>query len=667
MAGGCGAVIRRMQAHLYRIRGPGSQAIHCDSVTAVVLLARDEVRMRGVVGEFRLDGGQAGLGRSSALVEGMGWRSPEGALAVCSWGMPLPGEALGWQLDPETGVLLVADAALYDPDHLRRTLGLPADAASAPLALLLEAWRRWGEGMLARLDGDYAFVVCDLRHRRVLAATDPMGMRPLFHHFAPGRGFAFASTSEALAEWLGLDARIPESRLLEPLFDAEQLAHLEPEIPEVHRLPAAHLCQADAGGLGSRRWWRPGQADPGLRAGDVQGWVEGVRWHLSEAVRKRVAGGMQAGVQFSGGLDSSAVLALACAQPAPARVHAYSLLDRGNPDCPETRAIEAVLADTGIASTCIDLAVIEEAATRARAAVAHLPRFVLGRSGFLALFEQMAAQAGTQVMMNGLDADAMFFHEDLLERQVRAGHYPEALRNARLHDAMGLQPWMQAELRRLRLSSRVPWPLRQGLRRVRARLAEGPRLRAAFLNGDASERFGLRPRVRAYLASLRKPKPPAAGLPTESLLGAVTQDAIGRFQARARHFGLEMRCPFLDQALIEFTAWLPLELRLRDGHMKWTLRQAMAMALPPAVAWRGDKLHLGSHFDRAMLQPVLEGLVRDFRGSGPAIAPYVDRAAILQAASRWQAGDITAVWRLRMPLLLEHWLQHNAGKVALGR
>lgn len=622
--------------------------------------------MRGVAGEFRFDGGQAGNGRALAVKDRRDWRSSNGAFAVSSWGAAIPGDALGWTLDAASGVLLVADAALYDPDHLRRALELPAEDLHAPLALLLEAWRRWGEAMPARLDGDYAFIVCDLHRRRAIAATDPMGVRPLFHRFVPGRGWAFASTAEALAEWLGLDPRIPESRLLEPLFDAEQLAHLEPEIPGVQRLPAAHLCQADAEGLRCRRWWRPGQADPGLPGGDVDGWVDGVRWHLSEAVRKRVAG-VRAGVQFSGGLDSSAVLALACAGAGRSGVHAYSLLDHGSPACPETRAIEAVLADTGVAATCIDLADVDAAAARARDAIAQLPRFVLGRSGFLALFEQMAAQAGMQVMMNGLDADAMFFYEDLLERQVRAGQYREALRNARLHDAMGLEPWMQAELRRLRLSSRLPWGFRQGLRRVRARLAEGPRLRAALLAPDASERFGLRPRVRAYLASLRKPRPPASGLPTESLLGAVTQDAIGRFQARARHFGLEMRCPFLDRALIEFAAWVPLELRLRDGHMKWILRQAMEAVLPPAVAWRGDKLHLGSYFDRAMLQPVLEGLLRDYRGSGPAIAPYVDRAAILEAASRWQAGDITAVWRLKMPLLLEHWLQHNAGKVALGR
>lgn len=666
MAGGCGAAIRRMQACLYRIRGPGSQAIHCDSVTAVGLLARDEVRMRGVVGEFRLDGGQAGLGRVPRAEEDFGWRSPEGALAVRSWGVPLPGEALGWQLDPESGVLLVADAALYDSDLLRRTLDLPAGVASTPLALLLEAWRRWGEEVPEHLDGDYAFVICDLRRRQVLAATDPVGMRSFFYRFDPAGGIVFGSTPEAVAEWCGLEARIPESRLLEPLFGAEQLAYREPDIEGVDRLLAAHLLTVESTRLRLRRWWRPGRHNPGLAADDLEGWTEGVRWHLDNAVRKRLADGVQAGVQFSGGLDSAAVLALAN-RHAPGRTWAFSLLNHGDACCPETRAIESTLAFTGVpAQRLIDLADPQAFPAHALAVAAQLPRFIHGRNGFLAVFEQQAAAAGVQVMMNGLDGDLLFFYEDLLERQLRAGR-GEALRNARLQDAMSGDPWMEAEVHRLRLSSRLPWWLRARIRDLRARLGVGSRLRESFFNQSTIERFGLKVRMRDYFASLRSPRPPVSGLPTESFIGLVPQEGIARFQQRMRSSGIEMRCPLLDRALIEFVAWLPLEFRLREGHLKWMMRRAVEPLLPPAVVWRGDKLHLGSHFDRAMLQPVLEGLIRDFRGSGPAIAPWVDREAVLRAAERWQASDISAVWQLRTLLLLEHWLQHNAGKVALGR
>lgn len=618
--------------------------------------------MRGVVGEFRWDGGPAG---GEAMPWGAGEirrHRPAQAVAVGAWGAPHRAAWLGWHEQPDAGLLAVADITLYGADHLQNALGVLADGSS-PAGLLLHAWQRWGEGMLAHLDGDYAFVIVDLHRQQLFAATDPMGVRPLFFRHRQAQGMAFASTPEALARWLGLDDRIPERRLLEPLFDAEQLAHLQPEIAGVERLPGGHAMAAGPGRCRVWRWWRPGQCRaPGLAATDTTGWVEGLRWHVAEAVRKRVADGVRAGVAFSGGLDSSAVLALAHAQ-APTQVKAFSLRDGSNPVCPETRAIDIVLSATGVAVSTINTD-DEAAAAQARAVVARLPRFILGRSGFLGLFEATAAAEGGEVMMNGLDADALFFYEDLPERLIRSGRSAEAWRQARLQDAMGLMPWMQAEIRRLRWTSWLPWWLRERIRDVRGRVERMPRLRAAFLNDATIARFGLRERVGAYLSSLRDPPPPADGVPTETVLSLTVQDGVARFQRRGRCLGLEMRSPFLDRALIEFAVWIPLELRLRDGHLKWILRQAIAPLLPPAVTWRGDKLHLGSHFDRVMLQPVLEGLIRDFRGSGPAIAPYVDRQRVLAQAERWQAGALDAVWQLKELLLLEWWLQHNADRVA---
>ena len=148
--------------------------------------------------------------------------------------------------------------------------------------------------------------------------------------------------------------------------------------------------------------------------------------------------------------------------------------------------------------------------------------------------------------------------------------------------------------------------------------------------------------------------------------GPLTLSAVGRFHARSRQNGIEMRCPFLDRDLLEFVAWVPLNLRMRNGRLKWVLRKAMNPHLPHAVVWRGDKLHLGSHFDRVMLRPVLDKLVRDFQGSGPAVAPYIDRKRFLLEAERWRSGAIEAVWNLKVILLLEHWLRYNHTKVVFG-
>lgn len=623
--------------------------------------------MRGFAGGIRWDGGPVagGFAPGRAADAMRRWRSPDGGLWLAAWGAEHRGTYMGWCADAEAGLVLAADVCLYDRDGLQSALGLAGPALDAAI-LLLRAYQRWGEGMLSQLDGDFAFVVCDLRKRCVFAATDPMGMRSLFYRYQQGERFTFSTSAEALAACVGVDTRIPESRLLEPLFNAEQLAHFEPEIPGIQRLQAAHICNANAAGLRLEQWWRPGENRPGLAESDVNGWVEGLHWQLSEAVRKRLSDGVNAGLTFSGGLDSSAILALACDMVAPNRITAYSVLDRGNPGCPETRAIDQMLAATGAASVRIDVAAMQAEAALARAAVARAPRFVSGRNGFLPLFDQMACESGVDVMMNGIDADAMFHYEGLVERMVLDGRYRDMLRDARKLDRLAGGAWMVPDLRRARLTARLPWPLRAGIRRVRGRLGESKSLHAALLREDAADRLDLRGRIRAHRRLVSSSAPPARTVPTAGLVNPYTLDGIGRFQQRSRHFGVEMRCPFLDRALIDFSAWIPLELRMRHGRLKWILRKAMSPLLPHAVAWRGDKFHPGSHFDRVMLQPVLEQAVRDFRGSGPAIAPYVDRDRFLQAAARWQAGAIEAVWELKMLLLLEHWLQHNRDKVAWG-
>ena len=626
--------------------------------------------MRGLAGGVRWDGvplsgaGLAGLVAGRSAVQQ--WQSPSGGAWLVAWGAAHRATDIGWCVDSEAGLVLACDATLYDRDTLLSDWGWVGPAPDTA-TLLLHGYQRWGETLPQRLDGDFAFAVFDLRNRSVFAATDPMGLRSLFHRALPEGGLAFATTPEALAVCTGLDPRIPESRLLEPLFNAEQLAHFEPDIPGVQRLMAAQQLQADARGMRVRRYWLPGQVRPTLGAGDVGGWVEGVRWYLADAVRKRLAGGVNAGLTFSGGLDSSAILALACTMATPPRITAYSVLDRSRADCPETRAIDRMLAAVDVPSSSIDVADMQAQASSARDALAASPRFVSGRNGFLSLFDRMAVESGIDVMMNGIDADAMFHYEGLLERRVLEGEFRDMLRNARKLDRLSGIVWMEPMLRRTRLSARLPWQLRTAARSVRGRLVEPRVLRAALLRDDVVARLGLRARVHAHRQLAASLGPPARSPPARGMMNPFTLDGIGRFQQRSRHFGLEMRCPFLDRALIDFSAWIPLDLRMRQGRLKWILRKAMSPLLPHAVAWRGDKFHPGSHFDRVMLQPVLEQAVLDFHGDGPAIGRWIDRDRFLAAARRWQAGQIDAVWELKMPLLLEHWLQHNADKVAFGR
>jgi asparagine synthetase B (glutamine-hydrolysing) len=97
-----------------------------------------------------------------------------------------------------------------------------------------------------------------------------------------------------------------------------------------------------------------------------------------------------------------------------------------------------------------------------------------------------------------------------------------------------------------------------------------------------------------------------------------TTVGLERYERVAAARGIEPRHPFLDRELIEFCAWIPFSLRLRDGWPKWVLRQAMAPALPADVAWRLGKDHLGWRFNHAVLGRVAGSrrFGRDVLGDG---------------------------------------------------
>jgi asparagine synthase (glutamine-hydrolysing) len=626
--------------------------------------------MWGMTGEVRFDGRSVdGSVAPAREGEKSYWHSQDGTTAFAVWGQQLamPG-SVGWSVseEVEAGIVVLADCTLYSGKQLIAELGLDLGNTRSTSRLLIRAYQQWGKEMLARLDGDFSFVLVDLKRRTVFAAVDPTGMRSLFFRYRPGESFAFSTNAEALADWVRLDARLPESRLLEALLCMEELAYVRPEIPGVSRLLGGHACHIDRRELRLRRYWAPGGRQPELAKDDVAGWVEGLRWRMREAVRKRVADGARVGVMFSGGLDSSAVLAFACDMLPAAEVTAYSVLDRSNPSCPETRAIDRMIAATGATSVQIDVADMGEYAVAALDIAASMPRFIHGRVGFLSLFYGMAARSGVQVMMNGLDADALFDYGDFIERELRAGRYKQLVRESRKLDHLIGIPWFMNEVRGARVPGLLPWPVSSAIRAFRSRTGAPARLRSAMVTSGAIDRFDLVAAVREQHQLLYGQKPASAALPASRMESPIVLDGVGRCHARSRHLGIELRCPFMDRELMEFAAWIPLSMRLRKGRLKWILRQAMNPILPHGVTWRGDKFHPGSYFDRIMLQPVLDKMIRDFHGGGPAVAPYIDRTKFLHEAERWQAGKIEAVWVLKGILLLEHWLQHNHGKVRWG-
>ncbi len=184
--------------------------------------------------------------------------------------------------------------------------------------VLVHGYKEWGvEGLVKRLEGMFAFAIWDTKRRVLTVARDRIGIKPVYFTRAGGT-FRFASEIKAIL----CDSAV--TRQIDPNALNHYLSFMVAPAPltmfqGIYKLPAAHIMEInDQGDLKAWRYWdaQPGQGiDPSEMAGlsdkaREQFYVDGIRSRLEAAIKKRMMSDVPFGVFLSGGIDSSANVAL---------------------------------------------------------------------------------------------------------------------------------------------------------------------------------------------------------------------------------------------------------------------------------------------------------------------------------------------------------------------
>lgn len=211
-------------------------------------------------------------------------------------------------LDAQPPAPVAWDGALLNANELRRDLDLTTDDARV---LVLAAWQRWGEAALQRLEGPFAFVLWDESTKTLVAARDRLGERPLFFTERSG-GLAFSSEVLPLLEGGGV-RRVVDPRALEDYLHYGAIRQPRTILQDVRALAPGHMLRFAQGHSSTSRYYDLVAATRSLRralsdisAIDAQ---TELRRRLEESARRHTQGGTS-GAFLSGGLDSTAVVAL---------------------------------------------------------------------------------------------------------------------------------------------------------------------------------------------------------------------------------------------------------------------------------------------------------------------------------------------------------------------
>ncbi|GLZ44844.1 asparagine synthetase B [Actinomycetospora sp. NBRC 106375] len=547
----------------------------------------------------------------------------------------------------ETVLTLVFSGEVYNFQELRRELEGRGHAfrTASDTEVVLVGWLEWGSDVVERLNGMFAFAIWDDRSEELFLVRDRMGVKPLYWYPTPD-GALFGSEPKAILAHPRAEAVLDLDGLRELLAHVKTPGH--GIYRGMHEVRPGSFVRVRREGADVHRYW---QLEALEHTDDRDTTVGHVRELLDDIVSRQLISDVPLCSLLSGGLDSSAITALAAeklrAQDAGA-VRSFSVdfvgyedaftADpmRDTPDGPYVRELAEYVAADHTAITLSNEDLTDPDARAAVLAARDVPVSIGDMDTSLYLLFK-AIRGRSTVALSGESADEVFggyrwFHD---ADAVNADTFPwmAATRMGPLDHSTG---HFAPELRdRLDLAGYIDASYRDAL-------AEVPHVDGV----SAQER---RMREVCYLHLTR-----------------FVQILLDRKDRMSMASGLEVRVPFCDHRLVQYVFNTPWALKTFDGREKSLLRAATRDVLPSSIVDRVKSPYPSTQdpgYEKALRASVAD-LVSD---RDAPVREIVDLDALRAAIDAPQDGPSIDTDRARMEsvLQMDAWMRRYRPTLAL--
>jgi asparagine synthase (glutamine-hydrolysing) len=529
--------------------------------------------------------------------------------------------------------------------------------------VILEGYRVWGDAVLERLRGMFAFALWDQTRQRLLLARDRLGKKPLYWAKV-GDALVFGSELKALVAWPGLDRSIDYASIDQYLTFSYIMAP-RTIFKRVAKLPAAHkmVIERDrAGGwnIGEpQAYWRlskPSTA-PAFLYDPVAQQEELVRL-LKESTRLRMIADVPLGAFLSGGVDSSAVVAMMALQ-SDKPVKTFSI-GFPNQDYDETRYARQVAERYGTDHE--ELILEPKAADILPRLIWHYNEPFADPSMIPTYYVSELARQHVTVALNGDGGDEAF---------IGYGRYD----TARTISSLGGAPRMLAPLIAAGLKI-TPRALTHGkwgdkARRIAQALAEqggSESQRIAFTIAyfmDHQKRSAYGPAMQDFVESsaldhiqpyFDEAPSLVSGLNWSDTHTYLPENLMPKVDVASMAVSLEGRSPLLDHKLMEWAFTLPEAVKTPGGISKGLFKKAMEPYLPHELLYR-PKMGFGcpiDHWLRGDLKEMAHDVLLSDRAADRGI---VTRESVSEMLNLHVSGREAHHTRLFALLNLELWFR----------
>ncbi|ENH96155.1 asparagine synthetase [Gracilibacillus halophilus YIM-C55.5] len=529
--------------------------------------------------------------------------------------------------------VMVYNGELYNTEDVRKELmkaGWQFDSHS-DTEVLLKSYIEWGEAHVEKLNGIFAYAIWDPKREQLFLARDRLGVKPLF--FAQHqKGLLFASELKAILAHDEIKPSVSEEGLSEIFALGPSRTPGHGVFDGLEELRAAHIGIFDRNGWKTVRYWNV-QSKPHTES--LEETAQTIRTLLTDAVERQLVSDVPLGTFLSGGVDSSAITAIASNQlqkqkRVPLQTFSIDYVDNDqyfqkssfqpNQDRPFIQKMVETL-DTSHHTfeidheTLVDL--LKDAVT-----YRDLPGMADVDASLL-WFCQQTKQHVT-VALSGECADEIFggypwfYREDDLNREgfpwIRSSEVRQHLLNQRLQEKLNLKKY--------------------ALTRFHETTQETPLLESES-EEEAKRRQMFYVNMHWFMATL-----------------------LDRKDRMSMGAGFEARVPFSDHQLVEYIWNVPWEMKTVGGREKGILRKALEGILPDDILYRKKSPYPKTHHP-AYTKAVVNWMEEIIQDPDARLFDVLDRKSVRQLVDG-KASNIQAPWFGQLmtgPQLIAHLAQ----------
>jgi asparagine synthase (glutamine-hydrolysing) len=549
-------------------------------------------------------------------------------------------------------IVVVFNGEIYNHRDLRKNLEAKGHTfrTHSDTECILHAYEEFGDEFECHLTGMFAFALWDIRRCRLVLSRDRLGIKPLYYVIHRGR-LIFASEIKAILTMKDINRQVDHDAL-DAYLSLRYVPGPKTMFKDIHKLQPGHTMIVQDGTIATRAYWEL-SFDEFHR--DERQAVQELEALLSEVCHDHLMSEVPYGVFLSGGIDSSAVVAVLQKTLAD-RLKTFTVGYEHAAEINEFDYAETVSRYIGTEHHKLSLQA-QDFADWIPKLVWHLDEPVGDAACIPLYFLAKYAKERATVLQSGEGADEIFagysiYNKMELMNRLQSG----ALSSVSSTLSRAFVPFAGSGkiARYLRLFGK---PLVQRYRGVSGHFMEGIRerlIKPGVFRADHNETFAEQTFSQYYgrvddTHDLNR----MLFVDTKTWL---PDDLLVKADKMTMAASVELRVPFLDHRLVEFAARLPVSFKIRNGETKYLLKKVMEPYLPRDVIYRrkaGFPVPVSDWFKNGLNRLAADMLL----APKSHVSGFVDLTYLRQMLEQHKAGiqDLSnELWGL---LVLEFWFQ----------